>query len=194
MGSEMCIRDRVNGLMEEARAAYGEVEEEIGLSMEELQSLPGGEITFAVLAPKRKDLAFAVIIETDPENEAVEKALERAREQALEDGNEIDEEETDDGFKLEKFRTDGQTMTMFNRDGLIVACSDEDEMTALIDRWEGREVETIRPLSSNRKFVTIMRRCAGNDELTPEFRMYICLLYTSPSPRDLSTSRMPSSA
>ena len=26
------------------------------------------------------------------------------------------------------------------------------------------------------------------------FKIYICLLYTSPSPRDLSTSRMPSSA
>ena len=28
----------------------------------------------------------------------------------------------------------------------------------------------------------------------PVLRSYICLLYTSPSPRDLSTSRMPSSA
>eukprot|EP00831_Metopus_contortus_P031890 TRINITY_DN25900_c0_g1_i2.p4 TRINITY_DN25900_c0_g1~~TRINITY_DN25900_c0_g1_i2.p4 ORF type:complete len:101 (+),score=6.70 TRINITY_DN25900_c0_g1_i2:497-799(+) len=27
-----------------------------------------------------------------------------------------------------------------------------------------------------------------------QLRKYICLLYTSPSPRDLSTSRMPSSA
>ena len=27
-----------------------------------------------------------------------------------------------------------------------------------------------------------------------EVQPYICLLYTSPSPRDLSTSRMPSSA
>ena len=31
-----------------------------------------------------------------------------------------------------------------------------------------------------------------NDEL--EVEVEICLLYTSPSPRDLSTSRMPSSA
>ena len=31
----------------------------------------------------------------------------------------------------------------------------------------------------------------GNDITTP---VAICLLYTSPSPRDLSTSRMPSSA
>ena len=29
---------------------------------------------------------------------------------------------------------------------------------------------------------------------TPHWQTYICLLYTSPSPRDLSTSRMPSSA
>ena len=30
--------------------------------------------------------------------------------------------------------------------------------------------------------------------ITYNLRLYICLLYTSPSPRDLSTSRMPSSA
>ena len=29
---------------------------------------------------------------------------------------------------------------------------------------------------------------------TPKFDFTLCLLYTSPSPRDLSTSRMPSSA
>ena len=28
----------------------------------------------------------------------------------------------------------------------------------------------------------------------PDYDTYVCLLYTSPSPRDLSTSRMPSSA
>ena len=38
-----------------------------------------------------------------------------------------------------------------------------------------------------------------NDQTTEEYReelqnYSICLLYTSPSPRDLSTSRMPSSA
>ena len=31
-------------------------------------------------------------------------------------------------------------------------------------------------------------------ELTHNEAAYVCLLYTSPSPRDLSTSRMPSSA
>ena len=30
--------------------------------------------------------------------------------------------------------------------------------------------------------------------IVPQNEAYVCLLYTSPSPRDLSTSRMPSSA
>ena len=32
------------------------------------------------------------------------------------------------------------------------------------------------------------------DELFKIIKLLVCLLYTSPSPRDLSTSRMPSSA
>ena len=32
------------------------------------------------------------------------------------------------------------------------------------------------------------------DDMETQLRLYNCLLYTSPSPRDLSTSRMPSSA
>ena len=41
-----------------------------------------------------------------------------------------------------------------------------------------------------------MRKLIGEHGSDPSFRAkgYTCLLYTSPSPRDLSTSRMPSSA
>ena len=37
-------------------------------------------------------------------------------------------------------------------------------------------------------------RLANNKDRMDEYFQYACLLYTSPSPRDLSTSRMPSSA
>jgi len=37
-------------------------------------------------------------------------------------------------------------------------------------------------------------KSAGEGNALDQYGGYICLLYTSPSPRDLSTSRMPSSA
>ena len=43
-------------------------------------------------------------------------------------------------------------------------------------------------------FELLSELCACSGEINREISVYICLLYTSPSPRDLSTSRMPSSA
>ena len=46
------------------------------------------------------------------------------------------------------------------------------------------------------KLLFLIDRKIGNNIGGPffKFKPYACLLYTSPSPRDLSTSRMPSSA
>ena len=61
-------------------------------------------------------------------------------------------------------------------------------------------VEKIAPIRfafrANLSTPAIHRRCAGDPlNRSPNIREFkICLLYTSPSPRDLSTSRMPSSA
>ena len=50
----------------------------------------------------------------------------------------------------------------------------------------------IHQLASNTKLVKSVEHGYIGKELIIEY--YVCLLYTSPSPRDLSTSRMPSSA
>ena len=49
---------------------------------------------------------------------------------------------------------------------------------------------------ANRKylFFSEVAKQLGHKDLAKLFRDTACLLYTSPSPRDLSTSRMPSSA
>ena len=65
----------------------------------------------------------------------------------------------------------------------------------LMDALEATEAHFIRCIKPNNElrpnrlygaFVLNQRKCSGTLEA--------CLLYTSPSPRDLSTSRMPSSA
>ena len=42
--------------------------------------------------------------------------------------------------------------------------------------------------------VTLRDYWLGRKELVEEFEIEVCLLYTSPSPRDYAASRMPSSA
>ena len=69
-----------DSLYDNATKQYDNVSEDVGLSLEEIQSLPTGEITFAMIAPRRKDLVYVVMMEIDEENEAVEKAFERGRE------------------------------------------------------------------------------------------------------------------
>ena len=56
------------------------------------------------------------------------------------------------------------------------------------EEWYQSIPKNVRP----RKDQPFYHLLAENDEIT--YEAYVCLLYTSPSPRDLSTSRMPSSA
>ena len=65
-----------------------------------------------------------------------------------------------------------------------VITSKRGELSIMVTSWK-MAAKTIRPLPNL------------HNELGEEFRVrhrYICLLYTSPSPRDRSVSRMPSSA
>ena len=51
-----------------------------------------------------------------------------------------------------------------------------------------------RVVSSTGKPLTRLERSTGTDSLSLAKKLYACLLYTSPSPRDRTRSRMPSSA
>lgn len=73
------VEPLLDSLYQNAANQYEKVRDQVGLTLEEIRSLPSGEITLAIIAPRRKDLAFVVMMETDPENEAVDKALDRGR-------------------------------------------------------------------------------------------------------------------
>ena len=142
------------------------------MSLEEIRELPAGEMCFAVIAPRRKKPAFVFIIDTDDESAVVEKALQRGRDLAEEADIELEIEETDD-VTFEKFVVDGQDVMMFRKAGSVVIGTDLDEMNAIVDRWMGREVEKVKPLKENRKFITIMNRCRGTKDLPNDFRFFV---------------------
>jgi len=72
-------------------------------------------------------------------------------------------------------------------------------MTLRFEHYELLQAEDGRPVELGRgamgityKAFDVDLHCAVTLKVISE--RYLCLLYTSPSPRDLSTSRMPSSA
>ena len=167
------VQPLVEGLKESAIKQYDNVRESVGLSLEEIQSLPSGEITIAIVAPRRKDMAFVVMMEVDPENEAVEKAIELGR-SAFEDGQEpFEPEESKYQVEIEKKIIRGSTVYFCNHDGLFIGCSSKQVLDDLFVRWAGGEIKKVRPLAENRKFITISKRCSVADGMLPDVRFFV---------------------
>ncbi len=145
---------------------------DIGLTIEDIQSLPSGEITIAVIAPKLKKPKFLFMIEMDPENEAVGKAIKIGRDFAEKQGAEFESVETDE-VTFESIINEGERVTYFQIENLIVASNSQDELDDFLDRWNGREIDKIRPLAENRKFITIMNRCRASKEVPADMRFYV---------------------
>jgi len=170
----------VDGLWEETELAYDDVKEDVGIELSDLTSLPNGEITFAVIAPRRSNPEYMVIVELNEEDGVLDRVMERGRELIQENEIPAEEEEgveedlpNEDVFEIESFKADGKRVHLFRHENTIVASTSASELNDLIDRWMGREVKKTRPLTSNRKFVTIMKRCAGTTDLDPEFRFFV---------------------
>ncbi len=166
------IANLTGEMMSQVRDMYSEVEDQVGLSIDEIASLPAGEIVIAMIAPKRKRPVPLIMIEVGTKNEAVDKALDRGRDLLAEQGEDIEVEEGEE-VVFETVGSGDERFTFFKKDGLLVGCSDRTELDNLLIRWAGGEVEKIRPLSKNRKFITIMNRCRGTQESPPELRFYI---------------------
>ena len=174
MFEEEAIASLKDALWEEAKTAYGEVKGEYGPEIDDLTSLPAGEMTFAVIAPRRKSPEFMMILELDEEDEALDRVLDRGREYLKNETPEpITSEESEDGIEYESFNVDSRKVKFFRKGGLMVGSTSESELDDFVDRWAGREVEKVRPLSSNRTFITIMNRCLGSKELRPEARFFV---------------------
>ena len=163
----------VEQLYEVGEEQYARVEETVGMSLDELKSLPSGEMTVALVAPRRKDPAVVVFIELDDDNEAVDKAIGRAKEVFEEEG-EIEEVASDlDDLKFEKAIVKGTPIFFCRQAGVMVGSTSREVLEDIFLRWSGGENEKVRPLSENRKFITISNRCSTSDEFPPDAMFYL---------------------
>ena len=172
----------VDSLYDNAEKQYEEASGDVDLSLEEIRSLPSGEITLAIIAPRREGLHYVVMMETEEDNEAVDKALGWYRdvmESSLEEGGDTDAdaelktEKNKFGVDIETMLVSGTRVYTCQHRGLLIACTSEDELEDMFVRWSGKEVDKVRALSENRKFITIAKRCAVSDDTLPDVRFFV---------------------
>ena len=183
MGAEIMedenIAPFIERMYQEAEAAYTEsAQDKVGMTLQQIRDLPSGEMTLAVIAPRRKDLEFLVAMEIDPESEAAKVALGASdtwKTQLSEQGLTESVEADDTGVEIYTYNIPDapRPAHAFVRDGWFVSCTSRDELVAILARWEGLEVDKVRPLSKNRKFVTIMNRCRDTEDIQPEIRFFV---------------------
>jgi hypothetical protein len=168
----------VEAMYGEAKNAYENVKDGVaGVELGEIFNLPQGEICFALVAQERADPAPVFIIDVDPESETAKKLVDRGRELAEGDGAAIETEEGIEGLELQIIKGGGgesdENVVYFEHEGTYVFSNDKDVITTIWERWNDMYEGEQPPLTKNRKFITIMNRCAGTKDSPPELSFYV---------------------
>ena len=137
------------------------VQDELGVSMDDLLELADGEITFALLEKPARKLSVVLMVDYGDNKETVEKLLKKMHE-ALESEAEHSKEDVKDvevnvfTFKNAPAENPFKTLAYFNEDSYLVFSSEVAALKEVLDRWEGDSDDT---LATNDVFKYCMDRC-----------------------------------
>ena len=174
-----------------------QAEQLIGISWEELQQLPQGEVAFAVVARATDQPAFLLLVDQGDAPSAARRLMERALEFAIEKGAEISKE-TISGEEVTIIRDKGdedRLFGMFERENTIVVANDADVLRGVLWHWdgggaaadsepaaavagespEGEATQAFVPgetLAENLNFSSILRNCRRPQDPPPQLILF----------------------
>lgn len=151
------------------------VEEEIGVGLGEILTMPAGEVCFAVVAPKRKKPAFVLLMDLNQESDTADRLLEKGRELAENDGATLGSE-TEGEFEIQivEGNDDDEYVAYVRQENTILACTNREVLGGILARWTGNADSDDKTLADNRKFITLMNRCSSvHDDHQHQLAFYI---------------------
>lgn len=175
IGNDEQVKPLVGQLYSSIGEAFAAIEEEVGLSLDKILALPQGEICLAVTAPPAGLPAFMLIVEVGDQVPSIDKLLERLDEVARQRGSEKSTETVGD-VELISYTFgsgDREKLTLFLRDGVLVAGNHGDQIKDLLAAWDGKLDPDNKRLASNRRFTTVVNRCQGDKDNPPQILWYV---------------------
>lgn len=167
LGKDEKIRPLVTQLYGSAAQAFSQIQDQIGVSLDEILNIPQGEVCVALVGREKGEPAFIVILDVGQNMPTVQKILDAALQEAVKNGNPKKTEEVN-----------GVTLTIVNdeaticeREKTVLFSSSPDLIKEMLKVWDGdEEAET---LSENLRFTTIMRSSLGTKDERPQVTWFV---------------------
>ncbi len=156
------IKPFVESLYGSAMEAYNQVKEEVGEELSTLLNLPAGEISFAIITPRREPPAFVLIMDLNEKDGSASALLQRLTDKGVENGA---RRESVIRHGIETFHIqedDDLDVHYVLHEGTLLAVSREEEFDQILGRMLGIASPDDKEeglLRDNRKFTTIMNKC-----------------------------------
>ena len=166
------IRPLISQLYESLVEAFREAEQAIGLSLDQILSIPQGELCIALVGPEEGRPAVVALLDTADRMPFAMGLLDLIGEQMVQNGAESSTESVKGTtLTIYNFRGDRQRQFVhFEKDETIVLSTNLDVAKQVLAAWDGGEEPM---LAKNTKFTTIMRRCVGSEDETPQITFFV---------------------
>lgn len=164
----------VKDLYGSAATALSRMEEEVGLTLDDVLTMPQGELTLAVIAPEEGPVAVVAFFDAGDRMPQLQKLLDRAQEE-IENRDTEKSEETVDGTTITIYQDpdrENRRMAYFQKEGSLVLSTQVEVIKDVLANWKGREKGDT--LGANQQFTAIMSRCRGSSkDERPQFMWFI---------------------
>jgi hypothetical protein len=179
------IKPLVTHLYGSAAEAFAGLEEQVGVSLTELLSVPQGEIAVALVAQESGPPALVALIDVGERPDAAMKLLEKG-EAALAKAGAKRSTEKFEGVEFvthQVTQPEPRQVTHFVKDGTIVAATTVELAKDVLNNWLGKKKKksadadkdepAIGVLADNEKFNAIMNRCRGTKDERPQITFFV---------------------
>jgi hypothetical protein len=185
------LKPLIDSLYASAEEAYAQdAEEEVGLSLAELQRIPQGEIAIGLIARDKASPTFALLVDMGEDPDAGRKLVERVQKAMIDNGAEESTRTVGDTELTTLASNADERVVLFERENTLVACGDEVLAESMLAFWNGqspqpRVVESedgdassasdfwMTPLSENEQFINVMRTCRNPGDPPPQILWFV---------------------
>ncbi|MEZ6064609.1 MAG: hypothetical protein R3B90_02625 [Planctomycetaceae bacterium] len=155
------LRAEVMRKFEEASA---EAEEEIGMPLSDVLTIPSGQVAFAMLQPPGQQLGVVMLMEVGDGQARLDELLEKAEAEIEEQGELTRSSDEFEGTEITVWTNENagpnepfKSLTYFVKDNTFVVGSGVELMEAVLVRWDG---DHDRTFANDETFAYILDRCS----------------------------------